>query len=129
MQQRIKKHPYFATFDAADPNSSTSERSISTTPLQALFMMNDTFVHEQAAHFAVRLQSQCRSDMDRIQIAYAVAFGRSARPEELREGLAYLQHHSEKLSARVHSPQERKELAWASFARALLASDEFLYID
>ena len=54
--------------------------------------------------------------------AYAIAFGRSARPDELREGLAYLQHHSEKLSARVHSPQERKELAWASFARALLAS-------
>ena len=96
---------------------------------QALFMMNDTSVHEQAAHFAARLLSQCRSEVGRIQIAYALAFGRSARPEELREGLAYVEHHTEKLSARVHSPQQRQELAWASLARALLASDEFLYID
>lgn len=129
MQQRIKKHPYFATFDAADANSSTAERPISTTPLQALFMMNDKFVHEQAAQFAGRVQRGCHSDPDRIQLAYALAFGRPARREEIREGLIYLERFSEKLSAREHSPQRRQEMAWASFARVILASDEFLYID
>src|SRR5439155_634956 len=55
MQQRIKKHPFLETFDGADPNATTAVRSISTTPIQALFMMNDPFVHEQADQFAVRI--------------------------------------------------------------------------
>jgi len=94
-----------------------------------LFMMNDKFVHEQAKHFAIRLQREALPNDERIQAAYALVFGRPARPEEVREGLTYLQRCTEKLAARLDSPHERQDLAWASFARAILASDEFLYID
>src|SRR3989454_2472614 len=41
MQQRIKKQPFLELFDGADTNATTGERPVSTTPLQALFMMND----------------------------------------------------------------------------------------
>jgi hypothetical protein len=60
MQQRIKKQPFFAMFDGADPNASTAERPVTTTPLQALFMMNDPFAHAQAEQFASRLQRSSR---------------------------------------------------------------------
>jgi len=55
MQQRLRKHPFFALFDGADTNSSTGVRANSTTPLQSLFAMNDSFVHERANRLAARL--------------------------------------------------------------------------
>src|SRR5205823_10691977 len=54
MQQRLRKNPYLALFDGADPSSSTGVRLPSTTPLQALFVMNDPLVHTVAAKFAQR---------------------------------------------------------------------------
>ena len=55
MQQRLQKHPYLALFDGADPSSSTGVRLPSTTPLQALFLMNDPLAHAAAAKFAARV--------------------------------------------------------------------------
>ena len=55
MQQRLRKNPYLALFDGADPSSCTGVRLPSTTPLQALFMMNDPLFHAAAAKFAGRL--------------------------------------------------------------------------
>ena len=46
MSQRIQRHPFLALFDGADPNASTAA-SGRTTPTQALFFMNDPFVHAQ----------------------------------------------------------------------------------
>ncbi|MGH9847229.1 MAG: PSD1 and planctomycete cytochrome C domain-containing protein, partial [Blastocatellia bacterium] len=46
MTQRIQRHPYLAIFDGADPSASTPVRTTSTTPLQALYLLNDAFVHE-----------------------------------------------------------------------------------
>ena len=41
MTQRFQRHPFFALFDGADTNASTDRRMTSTTPLQALYLMND----------------------------------------------------------------------------------------
>jgi len=127
MQQRIKKHPLLETFDPADPNSSTAERSSTTTPLQALFMMNDPFAHEQASHFVSRLGA-C-STSDRIKAAYRLAFGRQPSREEIREGTSYLEAFKKQSRDKSLSNEQQNALAWASFARAILASNEFLYID
>jgi len=58
MQQRQRRHPFFATFDGADTNQTTAVRLISTTPLQALFMMNDKFTHEIARTFTTLLLAE-----------------------------------------------------------------------
>ena len=121
MQQRIKKHPFLATFDGADANSSTAERMPSTTPLQALFMMNDPFVHAQAAQFSTRLcENGC--DTDRIQRAYLMIFGRPARTEEVQSAIDYVHRHRQNTSG-------KEDEAWTSLIRGLFASNEFLYID
>ncbi|MDX1925144.1 MAG: DUF1549 domain-containing protein, partial [Pirellulaceae bacterium] len=52
MTQRIQRHPYLAIFDGADPSTSTGSRMSTTTPLQALYLLNDPFVHEQAKRVA-----------------------------------------------------------------------------
>ena len=62
MTQRIARHPFLALFDGADPNVSTAERSETTTPSQALFLMNDPFTHAQSAALAGRLMAECSGD-------------------------------------------------------------------
>lgn len=55
MVQRIKRHPFLALFDGADPNSSTAERRLTTVPTQALYFLNDPFVHAKSVKMAERL--------------------------------------------------------------------------
>jgi hypothetical protein len=129
MTQRIKKHPFLALFDGADPNVSTAERLQTITPLQALFAMNNPFVHEQAEGFAVRLLTERRSVRGRIERAYQIAYGRPPRPDERREGQAYLRRARANLRATYADGDEREFVAWASYARALLGSNEFLFVD
>ncbi len=118
MTQRIKRHPFFATFDGPDPNATTGERRASITPLQALFLMNDPFVHRQAERLAARLLA-APGDR-RIELAQLLAFGRPPSPAERRAAEEHLRRISEKLA-----PPE----AWASYARAILMANEFIYVD
>ncbi len=90
MQQRIKKQPFLETFDGADSNATVGERPVSTTPLQALFMMNAPFAHEQADKFAVRIGLAFPDEAARINFAYRLALGRPANKDEIRAGTAYL---------------------------------------
>src|SRR5204863_6628528 len=73
MQQRLRKNPYLALFDGADPSSSTAARLPSTTPLQALFLMNDPLVHEQASKFAARIMAVASTDADRVTASFQIA--------------------------------------------------------
>ncbi len=129
MQQRIRKHPYLALFDGADPNASTGERGVTTTPLQALFAMNDKFAHEQAAAFARRLLREREEDRSRVERAYQLAFARRARPDEVRETLAFLDAVRTRLRTNGIPAEAQSLRAWSSVARALLGSNEFLVID
>ena len=80
MTQRIQRHPFFAIFDGADPNTSTAERTLTTTPSQALFLMNDPFIHQQSEALARRLLATAEDDAQRIQLAFALVFGHDAQP-------------------------------------------------
>jgi hypothetical protein len=129
MQQRIKRHPFLSLFNGADPNSSAAERTATITPLQALFAMNDPFVHEQAERFAVWLCRERVQDKRRIELAYEFTFGRTARPEEIREGETYLKRFREKLRGANVTREKCEQMSWASYTRALLGSNEFIFVE
>src|SRR5205807_1408714 len=76
MQQRLRKHPYLALFDGADPSSSTGVRLPSTTPLQALFLMNDPLAHQVATKFARRIVAAAPDEAGRLAGAYRLALNR-----------------------------------------------------
>ena len=57
MTQRIRRHPFLGLFDGADASSSTPERHTTTVPTQALFFLNDPFIHARASSLAQRLSS------------------------------------------------------------------------
>lgn len=129
MQQRIRPHPQLAIFDGADTNAATGERMLSTTPLQALFMMNDPFVHKQADAFAVRVGLAYADDAQRIDYAYRLAFGRKPTADELKKGLAYLRNVRPDLVAVNIDEEAQTRAALASYLRVLLSSSEFVFVD
>ena len=129
MQQRIKRHPFLEMFDGADPNATTGERPISTTPTQALFMMNDPFAHQQADGFAVRIGLAHREDAERIGYAYQLAFGRAATKEEVRTGESFLRECRAAMKETELPADRQPRGALASFARVLFSSNEFMYLD
>jgi hypothetical protein len=129
MQQRIRAHPQLSIFDGADTNAAIGQRASSTTPLQALFMMNNPFVHKQADLFAVRVGMAYADPAKRIEYAYRLAFGRRPSATELSKGLAYLREICADL-AEINTPEEEQtRAALASYLRVLLSSNEFIFVD
>jgi hypothetical protein len=129
MTQRIRRHPFLALFDGADPNSSTAQRGVTTVPTQALFFLNDPFVHEQAARFTDRILGEPGDEGRHIDRAYRLALGREPTDEERRDAADYLRDAEEALAAAGVAPAERTRQAWAGFARVLFGSNEFIYVD
>ncbi|MEQ9410742.1 MAG: PSD1 and planctomycete cytochrome C domain-containing protein [Fuerstiella sp.] len=117
MVQRQRRDPYLALFDGADPNASTAVRQTTTVPTQALYFMNAPFFHDQADGVARRLLS-LPDNAARIRRAFQLLFQRLPTEAEVSEANLFLD-----------SYPENTEAKWAAYARILLASNEFLFID
>ena len=129
MTQRLVRHPFMAIFDGPDTNASTDLRARSTVPLQALYLRNNPFVHEQAGGFADRMIASFRDDRARIMWAQELAWGRPAETGEIERALRYLSESKTALEAARVPGRDRERLAWLSLAKVLLTSNEFLYVD
>jgi hypothetical protein len=129
MQSRLRKNPYLALFDGADPSSSTGARLPSTTPLQALFLMNDSLVHDLAAKFARRILAIAADDPARLTSAYQLALSRPPGSEEQQECAEFLQQYRARLRS-LNTPADQLEAqTWAALSRALLSANEFVFVD
>lgn len=120
MTQRFARHPFLALFDGPDTNASTERRITSTTPLQALYLMNDPFVHAQAKALAAQLLEGADTPAGRVRRAYELLFARVPTADEVEAATAYVEKLRMKLSAQA---------AWESLARALYMSNELVYLD
>jgi hypothetical protein len=129
MVQRSQRHPYLSVFDGADPNVSTPGRDSSITPLQALFAMNSPFLHDRSEHWAARLLDEAPDNVSRLDVVFDSAFARPPTEREKEKALAYLDQSRPKMAAADVSPDLVTQETWASFLRAVLASNEFIYID
>ena len=119
MTQRIQRHPLMAIFDGPDTSASTGSRPASTTTLQALYFLNDPFVHEQTSKFATRLIASHESDAARLTAAYELLFSRPPTADERALGEQYLAKLNDQPAA----------AAWESYLRVLLRTNEFVYVD
>ncbi len=117
---RWDRDNFTTLFDAANPDSSTEKRVVSTVAPQALLLLNNEFVLNQAKHLADRLVNTVqKDDAARIQFAYQLLFGRLATVEEL-----------EIATQMVSQPGTADPTArWRDLAHVLLCSNEFVYLD
>ncbi len=106
-------HPLLAPLDCPDPSSAAPVRSVTTTPLGALSLMNTSFVLRMSEKFAERLRAEAGDDA-KAQAArgFLLAFGRPAREEEL-----------------VLTAEFIGKSGLSAFCRVLFNSNEFLYIN
>jgi hypothetical protein len=129
MTQRLQRHPFLALFDGPDTNVTTDTRSSSTVPLQALYLMNNPFVTEQAKALAARLVHSSPDLRQRVRQGYELTWGRLPSDEEIEAARHYLERYEQELSQLPVSPPERELEAWGSLARVLLGANEFVYVD
>jgi len=127
MVQRTQRHPFLSLFDGADPNASTPLRTQSTVPTQALYFLNDPFVHGQAKAMATRLLASATNDEARLDLATNRLFARPATQEEISLMREFLAATMQSLQAK---PAEARNLeAWTGWVRVLFGSNELMYVD
>ncbi len=124
MVQRIKRHPFLGLFDGADPSTSTPVRSISTVPTQALFFLNDPFVHDQANKFAARLLAGASNDCDRVELACRLLYGRPAGGDDCSAAAEFFAVYTKSLPG-----NDADQARWVAYCRVLLSSNEFLHVE
>ena len=127
MRQRVKRHPFLATFDAADPNVATGQRAESTTALQALWLMNNPDFHALAEASARRLLSATRHLPEVVQRAHVALTGHPPDKAELQAAVAYIRQCA--LRDRTTASGGQQERALASYVRVLMSSNVVLYVE
>ncbi len=123
MTQRIQRHPWLAVFDGADPSTSVGARLTTTTPLQALFLMNDELVHRQAESLAARLCREVPDSQKRIQHAWLMLFARAPEPDEVQAAKQFLDD-----ARSLVSDADAEQQAWTALVRSWFRLNEFVYI-
>ena len=129
MTQRIQRHPYLALFDGADPSTSTPARPTSTTPLQALYLLNDALVHEQSRRVAERLLAEAADDDARTVRAYALLFARSPEADERDAAEKFRANARRVLQAEGAADTNVDTETWRAYVRVLFRLNEFVYLD
>lgn len=112
--------PMLTTFDFPLPDTTHGKRNVSNVPAQALILMNDPFVVEQAGRWAERLRSEVDTVTARIERAYLEALGRTPHAEEMARAQAFLDNHAQAL--------EDDAALWADFCHVLFMTKEFIFI-
>jgi hypothetical protein len=106
-------------FDFGDATTSSEGRTQTNVAPQALFMMNSGFVAERAANLASKLlTNNSLNDPGRVQRAYLLILSRPAGATMVEGALQYIDGF----------PNGNRTAAWTSLVRAIMASNDFLYV-
>ena len=128
---RIRRNflPGFLTaFDMPVPFQAMGRRNVTNVPAQALVLMNDPFVAEQATLWARRvLADASKAPETRIAGMYRDAFARDPTNDELAAARAFVEAQTAAHGGSFASDQ-RQEAAWADLAHALFNAKEFIFV-
>ena len=108
-------------FDFPDPNITSAQRTVTTVPLQQLFVLNSDFMAARARALAARLEMVEGTNGQRIEHAYQLLFARSPSEQEVALAVQFLEQDE--------ANKEDKLTRWQQYALALLGTNEFLYVD
>jgi Protein of unknown function (DUF1549)/Protein of unknown function (DUF1553)/Planctomycete cytochrome C len=109
---RLQQDGVFGAFDCPDAGQTAPRRFNSTTPLQALNLLNSRFMLQQSDYFAQRVRRDA-GDVPAAQVrrAFLLAFGREPTEIEITPSLRLIEQHG-----------------LAALCRALYNANEFLYV-
>jgi hypothetical protein len=121
--------PMLAAFDLPTPATTIGRRGASTVPAQALTLMNDPFVAQQAQRWADRLLSASAgaatppTPADRIDRLWREAFARPPTARERRDAEAFV-----KAQIRRHGSDGQDRQVWTDLCHVLFNLKEFIFV-
>ena len=110
---RMQLDDTFGAFDCPDAGQIAPKRNVSTTPLQALNLLNSSFMLQQAGYFASRVEKNAGADAStQVKRVFALAFQRPPSEKELSTATTLVNAHG-----------------LAALCRAVLNANEFVFVD
>lgn len=110
---RSGRHRLLDAFDCPDPSATAPKRSRTTTPLQSLSLLNHPFTIRMSGHFAHRVRNEVgQHPIDQVTRAVQLAWFRLPTLEEREIFTTFVKEHD-----------------LEALCRALINSNEFLYVD
>ena len=166
---RFQLHEFLQTFDFPNPSLSAERRYTTNVPAQSLYFMNSPFVRRQADVLVNRLAKEAEPpeagevgdepppgglrpvfrDLEMIEAAYPLLYGREATEPEIEAGLQFLTERRADFLAEerekrdgeaeaadeseagetVEEAERRASMrAWIQYARALFGTAEFRFV-
>ncbi len=126
--KRGLRHPMFDVFDLPDLNVSCERRSTTTVPTQALTLLNNEFVLEQARYFAERVLAQAGPEPSaQIETAYRIALSRKPGPLEAERNGVFLD--SQVRYHRERGIPDAELAALTDLCDVILNLNEFVYVN
>ena len=136
LYQRIRRNasnPFLEVFDAPKPTTTRGTRDVTGGPVQALTMLNDPFIIDQATKWGARVAAEPATDEVRLRGMVLAALSRPADSEETALLLAHL---GAVRSAQATLPDgtprpaaETDALAWGDVAHAILCLKELIHVE
>jgi hypothetical protein len=110
---RSGRNPLLDVFDCPDPSTKTPRRAVTTTPLQALALMNDSFILRMCDALAERVEREAGADpAKRVRRVYELTLCRAPTAEESEDAIGFVRKHG-----------------LAALCRVVLNSSEFVSVD
>ncbi|AMV17823.1 DUF1553 domain-containing protein [Planctomyces sp. SH-PL14] len=110
---RSARSPLLDVFDCPDPSTTAPRRPVTTTPVQSLSLLNNSFILRMSDTMAARVTAECGDDRPRqVAQAYRRAYGREPAGEELARAETFVQQYG-----------------LPALCRVLFNSNEFLFVD
>jgi hypothetical protein len=110
---RMQIDDVFGPFDCPDGGQIAPKRNLSTTPLQALSLLNSRFLLQQASFFADRITRETGTDVPaQVRLGFRLALQREASAEEAAASATLVREHG-----------------LPALCRALFNANEFLFVD
>ena len=127
---RSAVYDQFQAFDFPDPAVANGDRMLTTVASQALFLMNSPIMQSGPEHLAGLLLGPSNgTDRGRMQDAARRVFGRAAGDEEVAAWGAFLDKYQAAAALAGETPENRRRLAWQGLCRAMISSNEFVYVE
>ena len=113
-------NPFLLTFDMPNPFGPKGRRSNSNVPAQALALMNDPFVIEQAKLWGKKIRAASDDPDARIRWAVKVAHGSEPTPGQIESYERFLNRQIKQGAS--------EDEAWTDLAHSLLNMKSFYYL-
>ena len=139
---RCNTHRFLTLYDFPNAATPVGSRDSTTVPTQALLLMNDPMVMQQAENIAQSVLAQDTASktqlskigikkedaaafVQRIQKLYALLFQRPATGKEIET----LEHFLRDFGSTVTEDQEMELKIWTAMVHTLLLSSEYIHVD